>query len=470
MKKLALTLSIICLSLSATASAQVDSLPDDVQTALEEITQNDVTAMVPFLSSDELGGRDTPSPGLTVASSYIASRFRAAGLTGGAEGESFFQVHEIATTQVTNEGIIATDAGEPFKHFGLLSAGNEVVEFSGLPEFVRHDDDWQDRKFSGVVHFTPGDLTGPRERFFLIRSLSVLKRNGATGILLAVDEDNPMVGEARKSLQPKMVNPRMPGTPPATLLVPAREWEGEVKLKLPAQMHGKAEVRNVIGVLKGSDEELAKEAIIFSAHLDHVGTTAGLTDPIFNGADDDASGCTAVCEIADAFGALPVAPKRTVIFMTFWGEEKGLLGSRHYAANPEWPLDKTVANINIEMVGRPEPGAHEKAWMTGWYASDLGELMANASKDFGVTIFEHPTFSDQLYRASDNASFVDKGVIAHSFSAGSLHDDYHQPGDEWEKLNLRHMTKVIQGLFVASLPLANGEVTPASTGKQRPGR
>ena len=171
---------------------------------------------------------------------------------------------------------------------------------------------------------------------------------------------------------------------------------------------------------------------------------------------------TAVVTLADAFGAMP-KPKRTLLFMTFWGEESGLLGSKQFVATPSWPLDKIVANVNIEMIGRPEPGANGKIWMTGWTESNLGVLMQQAATPFGVEIFEHPKFSAQLYRASDNFSFVDKGVIAHSFSAGSLHSDYHQPDDEWERLEIPHMTRVIQGLFMGSLPLSNGEVTPSKT-------
>ena len=98
--------------------------------------------------------------------------------------------------------------------------------------------------------------------------------------------------------------------------------------------------------------------------------------------------------------------------------------------------------------------------MTGWHESNLGELMNQGSKSVDVLTFEHPKFSAMLYRASDNYSFVEKGVIAHSFSAGSMHSDYHQVTDEWEKLELKHMTRVIQGLFAGSLPIANGEVTP----------
>lgn len=462
---LALLTSACCV----TAHAQTDTLSDDVKNALEEITQNDVMATVSFLASDELGGRDTPSPGLRVASAYIASRFHAAGLKGGVKigtgGESYYQIHEIDTTTVARDGIIATQNGNPITHYGLLSAKAEVVKFSGKPTFVSHEDEWRSMKFDGPVCFTPAPITNPRDQFNLRQQLARLTRNGATAILLQVEEDNPMIGEARKALEPQMVSARR-GSRGTILLVSPLAKDAEIQLNLPAQKSGKAQVRNVIGVLPGSDPELSEEAIIITAHLDHVGQTAGLPDPVFNGADDDASGCTAVCELADAFGALETAPKRTVIFMTFWGEEKGLLGSKHYAENPEWPLDKTVANINIEMIGRPEPGAHEKAWMTGWFQSDLGILMDKAARKANFQVFEHPKFSEMLYRASDNASFVAKGVIAHSFSAGSLHDDYHQPGDEWVKLNLRHMTKVIQGLFVASLPLANGEVTPKKTSKK----
>jgi Zn-dependent M28 family amino/carboxypeptidase len=221
----------------------------------------------------------------------------------------------------------------------------------------------------------------------------------------------------------------------------------------------------VIGVLPGSDPELAKESIVFTAHLDHIGLKGSVGDTICNGADDDATGVTAVLTLADAFAALKTPPKRSVIFMTFWGEEKGLLGSRYYCENPVWPLDKTVANINIEMIGRPEAGANEKCWVTGWHNSDLGKLMNDGSQSVGILIFEHPKYSEMLYRASDNYSFVQKGVIAHSFSAGSLHEDYHQPSDEVEKLELKHMTRVIQGLFAGSLPIANAEVTPAKADK-----
>ena len=158
-------------------------------------------------------------------------------------------------------------------------------------------------------------------------------------------------------------------------------------------------------------------------------------------------------------------PLRSVVFVTFWGEEKGLLGSKHFVDKPPWPLSKIAANINIEMVGRPETDAREKAWMTGWKHSNLGALMHAGSQRIGVEIFNRTDVGEMLYSRSDNYSFVRKGVVAHSFSAGSLHDDYHQPGDEWEKLDIPHMTRVIQGLFAGALYVADNPVAPEASGK-----
>ena len=103
--------------------------------------------------------------------------------------------------------------------------------------------------------------------------------------------------------------------------------------------------------------------------------------------------------------------------------------------------------------------------MTGWQESDLGTIMRDSASRWGTEIFEHPKFSSMLYRASDNWSFVQRGVVAHSFSAGSLHPDYHQPDDEWDRLEIPHMTQVIRGLMLGSLPLIDGSAKPKQASK-----
>jgi hypothetical protein len=115
------------------------------------------------------------------------------------------------------------------------------------------------------------------------------------------------------------------------------------------------------------------------------------------------------------------------------------------------------------MLGRPEENAEGKAWGTGWTRSNLGDQMAAGAARADVTIFYREDVSEMLYTRSDNYAFVQKGVIAHSFSAGSLHSDYHQPTDEVSRLNIPHMTRIIQGLFAGSLPIADGELTPSKT-------
>ena len=436
----------------------VPPLTDAEQQALELITERSVTGTIAFLASDEMGGRGTPSPEFQIASAYVAARFAAAGLQGGGPEGSFYQSTNVETTQLPGEGVVLS-VGVPREHYGLLAAGKEPVNYEGD---LKNADPNSDQPLAGAV-VLPYDAaySGRRGMIALMRAIGGLRERGAAAVILPVPADSELIGQARAL----KARPQMPGrggpSLPVLLVRAEDEWAGHCALVIPPAVTANAEVRNVIGVLPGSDMELADEAIVFSAHLDHLGTRPGEADPIYNGADDDASGVTAVLSLADAFGALAQKPRRTVIFMTFWGEERGLLGSKHFAENPLWPLEKIVANINIEMIGRPEAGARNKVWMTGWERSDLGEGMVRAAERTGTLIFAHPKYSgDMLYRASDNWSLASKGVVAHSFSAGSLHEDYHQPTDDWQKLERDHMTAVIRGLFAGSLPLAAGDFTP----------
>lgn len=455
-----LSITIVSFSCQPTVA---QSERGELEASFGTINQKSVTSTISFLASDEMAGRNTPSEELDIAAAYVAARFRGAGLEGGGDQGTFFQTTTLATVQLPNSGISVEQDGKPVQQFGLLGGAGDNFSFNGEITFLAGDQDL-DANLDGPVYLEPGELSGRRAIFNLARQTAVLKNNGATLILIPVEEGNPLIAMAKQLQEPALVRSR--GFAGPTLLVSKLKPGSQFHIEIPKQAGGDAPVRNTIGVLKGSDPTLQNEAIIFSAHLDHLGHTTGTGDTIYNGADDDASGVTAVLTLADAYAALPTPPKRTVIFMTFWGEEKGLLGSRYYVSHPTWPLDKVVANINIEMIGRPEPGANAKCWVTGWNESNLGELMSQGSKTVDMDIFEHPKYSGMmLYRASDNYPFVEKGVIAHSFSAGSLHSDYHQVTDEWQKLDLKHMTRVIRGLFAGSLPIANGEVTPERTNK-----
>ncbi len=434
-----------------------EDLPPRLEEGLKPIVEPTVKEIVSFLASDEMKGRDTPSPELTRAGEYVADQFKSAGLVGGAADGTFFEKSTIKTIAFPFDEIKCDAEGKPQEHFGLFAAGKEDVHLEGVPAIF--DANNPKIKLSGIAIVDVTDLTGRGAAIRTGSRIAAAQQSGAEAVLLVTKPDSPLIATAQRARRPRLVRRRSRISIPA-LLVTSVKKDANYQLSVPAAKPGETEVANVIGLIRGSDEALADEAIIFTAHLDHIGFQPGLPDPVFNGADDDASGVTGVLMLAKAFGALKQKPKRTVIFMAFWGEEKGLLGSKQYTSKPTWPLDKIVANINLEMIGRPEGGAHNKCWMTGWDQSNLGSELARGAKRVGVEVFNHPRFSAMLYRASDNFSFVKKGVIAHSFSAGSMHSDYHQVTDHWQKLELKHMTQVIRGVFAGSLPLADGEWTP----------
>jgi len=442
---------------------QLDGV-SSLKPGLDEINEGRVTATVAFLASDEMAGRATGSAEFNIAASYVASRFRGAGLQGGAADGGFY--HETIEPMIKTpaEPALLTDqASKPLAQFGLLAGGKEVYVFDGS---VGPLDLAQEIPSSGLPRVVGGMLSsnakGSRLLSQIARLSATLQTAGAEALLLAVTPDSPLIEMGREAREKPRSEARLRFAIPVLLVASESLTVPTIKLKIPAAIATTASMKNVIGRLPGTDPELSKEAILFSAHLDHLGVKAGVGDGVFNGADDDASGVTAVLTLADAFSKIE-KPKRTLLFMTFWGEESGLLGSKQFVASPSWPLEKIRANVNIEMIGRPEPGARGKIWMTGWSESNLGVVMNQASNPYGVEIFNHPKYSTMLYRASDNWSFAEKGVIAHSFSAGSLHSDYHQPDDEWDRLEIPHMTRVIEGLFVASQPLANGTATPVAT-------
>jgi hypothetical protein len=211
---------------------------------------------------------------------------------------------------------------------------------------------------------------------------------------------------------------------------------------------------NVIGVIRGADPLLRDEAVLVGAHYDHIGIVSPVDgDSIANGADDDASGVIAVLEIARALARGP-APKRTVIFVAFTGEEMGGLGSRHYMAQPTVPIERTVAQLQIEMIGRPDSlvGGHGRAWLTGYERSTMGSMLAAA----GLPILADPRPDQSFFTRSDNIRFARAGIPAHTLSSFNMHRDYHRPSDEADRIDVAHMTDVIIVAVQAIRLLADG--------------
>ena len=198
---------------------------------------------------------------------------------------------------------------------------------------------------------------------------------------------------------------------------------------------------NVLGVIRGSDPVLKNEYVLVDAHYDHLGIGRPVNgDSIYNGADDDASGVTAVLEIARQMLKGP-KPKRTVVFAAMIGEEVGLLGTSWYIAHPAIPLENMAANLEIEMIGRPDSlaGGVGRAWLTGYERSTMGdELAAN-----GIPIVPDKRPDQQFFQRSDNIAFAMRGIPAHTLSSFNMHTDYHEPSDDLTRIDFDHMAGVI---------------------------
>lgn len=211
---------------------------------------------------------------------------------------------------------------------------------------------------------------------------------------------------------------------------------------------------NVVGVLEGSDPKLKNEIVLVDAHFDHVGVGQAVNgDSIYNGADDDASGTTAVLEIARQLAAGP-RPKRTVLFAANTGEEAGLVGTRWFIDHPPLPLEQFVGNLEIEMIGRPDSlaGGAGRAWLTGYERSNMGEQLAAA----GIPIGPDMRPDQHFFERSDNIAFARRGIVAHTLSTFNLHTDYHRPSDDVSKVDLNHMASVINAAARAVRVLADG--------------
>jgi Zn-dependent M28 family amino/carboxypeptidase len=219
---------------------------------------------------------------------------------------------------------------------------------------------------------------------------------------------------------------------------------------------------NVIGILPGSDPELRDSYVVFSAHFDHVGVgrpdAAG--DSIYNGADDNASGTSGLLEVARAFASLPKAPARSLVFLAVSGEEKGLLGSEYYSDHPTVPLEKIVANINVDMIGR---NAADSIVVIGQEYSTLGPLVqevAAAHPELGLTVAQDIWPEQRFFFRSDHYNFARKDIPALFFFAG-VHEDYHRPSDHVEKIDTDKTARVARLIFYTAYEIANRSTAPA---------
>ena len=432
------------------------------QTSLVDAIQADsLRGRISFLASDLLEGRDTPSRGLDIAAEYIASEFRRAGLDG---PPGFFQFADFIAIRNRAEGLqlVLSGAGE------TRSVGAEGLEVRAVRGLHLEN--------QPVFKWAPGVKMPPSVAGHVL----VLRRPSDSSTLAALELARPdAIVELSRRLDPEPERDvRLePGKDPdsrATPVVMAREGElesvfdrlpngagsGRVTLHVPDPLITPARVKNVIGILRGSDSRLRNQALVISAHYDHLGLTQG-ADPIYNGANDNASGVAGVIELAHAF-AQRAHPKRTLIFVAFFGEEKGLLGSAYYVAHPLVALSDTIADINFEQIGRPNrddglpPG---QMGVTGYELSNLASSIASDAGSAGVKI-DDTKHNEEYFARSDNYSFAKAGIPAQTFVAAYEYPDYHQVTDSWEKLDYGNMATLLRAIALGILDLADREAVP----------
>ncbi|HEX6811022.1 MAG TPA: M28 family peptidase [Planctomycetota bacterium] len=415
------------------------------------ITEQRVRETVTWLAADERRGRNTGSPEIEEAAKWLADRFRDAGLRQVKEGSW--------THEFTLPGLVLDSSA--VKMALVRKDGKEVKELVLEPD-------------RDIRLWTGSDVVEGRDEACTVARLDdpVMQRmlgaeSGRRPVLLEVAEDHPywqrsagehrVLSGRRAAARPvflvrKSVLPAPPGPAETKDITWLATWSVG-----PAQ---KADVpqQNVMALLPGTSAK--DEYVVVSAHYDHLGTgnPGGDGDAIYNGADDNATGATAVVLLAEALAKTPM--RRSVLFVCFSAEERQLRGSAAFCADPPVPIEQIVCNLNIEMLGRPLPGNEGKAWITGHDLSDFAAIAGQALERRSVGLVDFAG-SAQLFAASDNYSFARRGVVAHTVSAGSLHEDYHKPGDEADKLDIAHMTRIVSALVEVVRELADREAKPA---------
>ncbi|TYP93699.1 Peptidase family M28 [Fodinibius salinus] len=245
---------------------------------------------------------------------------------------------------------------------------------------------------------------------------------------------------------------------------------------VPYTAKEKVTSKNVLAFYEGADPKLKDEVVVMTSHYDHlgIGQPDSTGDRIYNGADDDGSGTIGILNVARAFanaGDNGVKPKRSILFLHVSGEEKGLLGSRYYSDHPVFPMEKTVADINTDMIGRidkkhKKQGTEEYSYIIGGdiISSQLDSLINAGNKKSGqITLSDR--YNDlqdpnQFYRRSDHWHFGRKGVPFVFFFSG-VHEDYHRPSDEVHKIRFDKMSKIVRTMYGSAVMIANTENPPA---------
>lgn len=483
--------------LAAPLAAQQE--PKPVRDAAATITAADVHTRLAVIADDSMGGRDTPSLGLDKTAQYVADQFRRFGLRPGGENGTYFQRYAIehrhfdaaaSTVSVTGNGVSRSATLGQDVYFFSGSVPAAAVEGDVVLVGANAAPDRLDKSaLTGKVVLLVADytrnqpatarqLTSALRAALPLAVIRVANRDSAQFMMMAArgtGNDRLVVGGGATSSGPwvEVRDGFVAGL--GVDLAAIRSGDGaarplaglRARIALRDNVTSRDSAPNTIGILEGSDPRLKHEYMIFSGHMDHIGTAgrgsmqcnAIGADSICNGADDDGSGTTGVVEIAEAYSQRGVRPKRSIIFMTVSGEEKGLWGSRYWNDHPTVPVQDVIADFNIDMIGRNWP---DTVVAIGRQHSNLGQVLdATAARhpELRMTPIDDIWPEQSFYTRSDHFNFAQNGIPVLFFFTG-VHEDYHKAGDEVAKIGFDKEARILQLLFYTSYAVAQNPVRP----------
>lgn len=400
------------------------------QDANKLISINEVERIEKVLSSDEMGGRKVFTPGIDKAAAFIADEFKAAGLQTFNKASSYLQEFVMVRPKFISAACSFDGNAVDLKNVMIITCQPElsVNEKSGY-EIARIDAganifaEAQKLHQSGKNYLVLVD-TGFAKNF---PRLAFLKRQ-----LFKAENNVVFVLSA---------------TAPKTFSIEAKHEIAEQKLA------------NVVGVLPGKSKK--NEYVVFAGHYDHLGIGKAINgDSLYNGANDDAAGTTAVIMLAKFFKALK-NNERTIVFAAFTAEEVGGFGSQYFSKQFN-PVD-VMAMFNIEMIGTESKWGKNSAYITGYEKTDMGKLLQGNLAGSAFTFYPDPYPQQNLFYRSDNATLARLGVPAHTISTSKMDDEpnYHKPSDEIGTLDLNNMTEIIKAIALSSKGIISGKETPS---------
>ena len=503
------------------------------QRGADTITAAQLKDYLSFIASDEMEGRDTPSRGLDTTAKFLATNLSHWGFKPAGDDGSYFQkialsrdVIDKAETraQLNNQSLVLGDDYIPFVRPADVAATQMVFAGNGWFVKSKNIDAYRgmDAKGKIAVIFGPpngtpsgirnADLSGKRGEDWM-NAAEYAQKQGVAGIVIVPDFqylanwDRNRIRMAERGvtrvdkfqspadaqipqivISPRVANVLFQGEKQraqsifesvyGTQLLEPFALNPDKKLSLVVKVKSdSAATQNVVAVLEGGDPVLKNEYVALGAHYDHLGIGIPVNgDAIYNGADDDGSGTTALLGMAEALAKASTRPKRSVLFVWHAGEEKGLWGSRYFTTYPTLPLDKIVTQINIDMIGRSKKEADtnprnrelsgpNEIYVIGskMMSTELGEITESVNKRYlNITYdyrYDDPADPNRFFFRSDHYNYARNGIPIVFFFDGE-HEDYHRPGDSVDKIDFQKMERVARTIYMTLWEVASRPTRP----------